>query len=57
MSIIIASCVIGWAWRLRPLGEPMFGKSLLGMRVRVRYVETMRQKSQGVSSWLGRMCM
>ena len=35
----------------------MFGKSLLEIRVRVEYVETMRQRSQGVSSWLEHMCM
>ena len=35
----------------------MFVKSLIGIRVRDGYVETVRQKSQGVSSWLERMFM
>ena len=39
------------------MGEPVFGKSPLGIRVRVAYVETVRQRSQGVSSWLEYMCM
>ena len=57
MFIIIASRVVGWALRLRPLEEPVFGNSPLSIRVRTGYVETVRQRSQGVSSWLDRMCM
>ena len=51
------SCGGFGAWRLRPLEEPMFGNSPLDIRVRVGYVETVSQRSQGFCSWLGRMCM
>ena len=48
--------MIGTALAIEREREIM-GNSPLGIRVRVGYVETVSQRSQGFCSWLGRMCM
>ena len=57
MFIIFASWVVGLGLEVETSGRASVGNSPLGIRVRVGYVETVRQRSQGVSSWLERMCM
>ena len=48
--IIVASCVIDWAWRLRPLEKLLFGNSPLGTRVRVDLIRWNCELSLGLYS-------
>ena len=42
---------------MRPLEEPVFGSSPLGIRVRVGYVKTVSQRYQGLcSGWVTCAC-
>ena len=57
MFIIIASRVIGLGLEVEASRRASVWKFSLRLMVRVGYVETVRQRSQGVSSWLDRMGM